>query len=597
MQGFQSEGGKMKNIYRVTRPAWAGMDRAETSIIFAASVLLGIYGGVGQNIANVLPVHFRGFWPIIDVAVLTGGCLLLIRSYKRLRVGCYPSTFIYCFAMPEASNPDGKSHVIGYCNIRPDMENGEVIAEGASYFWENGQLDFDSVVGFRSTLVRGTKQEDGNTTCHIQFNINSGDSAKRFYRHGLLQFQLVPNTAFDTDKDTYAGSLRSTHSREVELQEMEVRARGYAELHSKGPVKRNEIETELSQSGDILLARLKALAKLKPRPPLWTDEPRPINKINSWGHHIPTPQSVILDEEMVPYIDRVLQKILALNGLKNEEIDKFKKVAREKAKTISLLGEYERELKIALLSRVRRAKQDAALFERAKIIYGQIKPFLVGDTLLDIGCGNGIIGKLATPHFKKVQLLDVVKYVPDALELPYLEYKEGHPLPVQEKYDTVLLLTVLHHSSDPVELLKMAWEVTNKTLIIIESVVGVHQVAPNIQYELADLSDKHQIAYAAFIDWFYNRVLHDNVPVPYNFTTPDNWQVTFRKHNMRLTHTVHEGQDIEIGPEYHILFVLEKQESETELALSSIARNTENTSEYRGIQSTRSHRAFRTRRN
>jgi hypothetical protein len=165
------------------------------------------------------------------------------------------------------------------------------------------------------------------------------------------------------------------------------------------------------------------------------------------------------------------------------------------------------------------------------------------------------------------------------LELPYLEYKEGHPLPVKEKYDTVLLLTVLHHSSDPVELLRMAWEVTNKTLIIIESVVGIHQVPPNIRYELADLSDKHQIAYAAFIDWFYNRVLHDNVPVPYNFTTPDNWQAIFRKYNMRLTHTVHEGQDIEIGPEYHILFVLEKQESGTEPAIPSISRTTTSASD------------------
>jgi hypothetical protein len=536
------------------------MDRSETLIILSASIFLGIYGGVGQNIAQVFPPSIRAFWPVIDVTLVTAGCWLLIWSYKRLRVGCYPSTFIYCFAMPEASNPDGKSHVIGYCNIRPDMDDGEVIAEGASYFWENGQLDPDSAVGFKSTLVRGTKEEDGNTTCHIRFDINTGDSAKRFYRHGLLQFQLVPNSIFDTDKDTYAGSLRSTHSKEVELQEMEVRAKGYAEFHSKGRVNRQTVENTLSQSGDILLARLKALTKSTPRPPLWTaTEARPINKINSWGHHIPTPQSILLDEEMKPYIDRVLYKILSLNGLKSEEIERFKKLARDKAKTISLLVQYENELKIDLLWRVRGAKKDAALVERARIIYNQIKPFLAGDTLLDIGCGNGIIGNLTRGHFKRVQLLDVVKYVSDAFELPYLEYKEGHPLPITGKYDTVLLLTVLHHSSDPVELLRMAWEATNKTLIVIESVVGIHHLSPGIRYELVDMPDKYQIAYAAFIDWFYNRVLHDNVPVPYNFTTPENWQATFRKNNMRLTHTVHEGQDIEIGPEYHILFVLEKE--------------------------------------
>jgi hypothetical protein len=34
------------------------------------------------------------------------------------------------------------------------------------------------------------------------------------------------------------------------------------------------------------------------------------------------------------------------------------------------------------------------------------------------------------------------------------------------------------------------------------SVVGIHQVMPEILHELAPLSDRHQIAYAAFVDWF-----------------------------------------------------------------------------------------------
>ena len=81
---------------------------------------------------------------------------------------------------------------------------------------------------------------------------------------------------------------------------------------------------------------------------------------------------------------------------------------------------------------------------------------------------------------------------------------------------------------------------------------------PPVKYELVKLSDEDQIAYATFVDWFYNRVLHDDVPVPYNFTTVENWQATFLQYNMRLAQTIHLGQDIEIGPEYHVLFVLEK---------------------------------------
>ncbi|MGA2904730.1 MAG: hypothetical protein ABSD98_12925, partial [Candidatus Korobacteraceae bacterium] len=156
--------------------------------------------------------------------------------------------------------------------------------------------------------------------------------------------------------------------------------------------------------------------------------------------------------------------------------------------------------------------------------------------------------------------VDVVKYLPRGLNLPFAEYVEGRPLPGSESFDTVLLLTVLHHSKEPIDLLKLAWERTKRRLIIIESVVGIRHVTPPVKYVLVDSNnnDDQQIAYAAFIDWFYNRVLHDNVPVPYNFTKPETWQSIFSQCDMRCVQTIHLGQDIDIGPEYHILFVLEK---------------------------------------
>jgi hypothetical protein len=97
----------------------------------------------------------------------------------------------------------------------------------------------------------------------------------------------------------------------------------------------------------------------------------------------------------------------------------------------------------------------------------------------------------------------------------------------------------------------LAWAATKKRLIIIESVVGIHSAEQGVNYELVKSSDENQIAYAAFIDWFYNRVLRDDVPVPCNFTTPHEWKSVFAEQNMRLVQTSHFGQDIDIGPEYH----------------------------------------------
>lgn len=181
----------------------------------------------------------------------------------------------------------------------------------------------------------------------------------------------------------------------------------------------------------------------------------------------------------------------------------------------------------------------------------------MGESLLDIGCGNGMIASLVKDRFQQIQLLDVVRYLPPELRLPFKFYKEGDP--INGSYDTVLLLTVLHHSSGPRDLLKLAWAATKKRLIIIESVVGIHSTEPGVNYELVESSDEKQVAYAAFIDWFYNRVLHDDVPVPCNFTTPQEWKSVFAEENMKLVQTSYFGQDIDIGPEYHVLFVLQKE--------------------------------------
>jgi SAM-dependent methyltransferase len=258
-----------------------------------------------------------------------------------------------------------------------------------------------------------------------------------------------------------------------------------------------------------------------------------------------------------------LSNVLALFGLERDAIDAFKHLAHDAAgvKEDDTLA-YERILKRSLIGQTVFQRKDEALNQRAKIIYEEIKPFLDGDSLLDIGCGNGLISNLAKDHFKQIQLLDVVKYLPRGLGLPFVPYTEGQLLPIRHVFDTVLLLTVLHHANNPDELLRSAWGATRKKLIIIESVVGIRLAEPPVKYDLVNSPLESQIAYATFVDWFYNRVLHDDVPVPYNFTTPETWERLFLRYKMRCVQTVHLGQDIDIGPEYHILFVLEKSIAE-----------------------------------
>lgn len=540
------------------------MEKLETAVIFLASIGVVFFGDGGEALCREF-FEGRGItdeqfitviWRIIEVAIPTLSCILVLNWYKWRRVGCYPSTFIYCFNMPSASNPSGKSQVVGFFHILPDLEKGEIKAEGASFFWENGQVDVINRVGFKSSQIFGSENES-EITCHIRYDINEEDWEKRFYRHGYLQFRLSKAVEVSEPK-VFAGYLESSH------EDVEIRSKGIAEKYSYGIIPEAEIRSSFTEGGGVLFTKLSALLREIPPPTLWKnkDHMRP-NIINVWGHHIPTPQSVILSQALRPHIEGLLSKILNLLGLRNDAIERFKRLAIDKAiiEEDDPLVAYERDLKAGLIGQIKPHEKDDVLTERAKIVYSEIKPFLHGDSLLDIGCGNGMISNLAKAQFKNILLLDVVKYVPHALHLPFKLYKEGERLPINGQYDTVLLLTVLHHSNNPAELLKLAWEATRKRLIIIESVVGVHQLEPSIKYELVNLTDDDQIAYAAFVDWFYNRVLHDEVPVPYNFTTPEKWKSIFSEHNMPVTQAIQLGQDVEIGPEFHYLFVLDKPQA------------------------------------
>ena len=550
----------MKNVFRALRPAWSQMDRAELRVILITSVLVAATSGVEELVVRAnkdYELITRVVWAVAEIVIVTLGCVAIIRYYKNKQIGCYPTTFLYCFVLPEASNPDGERQVVGYCSVEPDIEQGELEVRGASFFWENDELNADSRVRFASTDVTGSK-EDKETTCHVRFRINEADSSKRFYKHGLLQFRLDKTSGLSLTRD---GRAADQYAGLLEAPDVGVRFRGYAEWLGKGSQSEHDVLAELKARGGGLVDSFQALLKASPQPTLWDGMVGECMLTNVWGHQIPTPQSVVLNEPLRPYIDRVLSKMLSLAGLDDAAIAQFKDRARKKAilDRYDTRVAYERHLKAGLIGMISQAKLNTALTKRAELVRQQITPFLAGDSLLDIGCGNGMISYLVRDHFSRVQLLDVVDYLPKQLKLPFDLYKEGERLPLAgQKFDTVLLLTVLHHSNNPAELLKLAWDATAKNLIIIESVIGVHDDEPGVTYELASAPEELQIGFAAFIDWFYNRVLHDDVPVPYNFTSPERWNSVFMQHGMHLIHTRRLGQDIDIGPEYHVLFVLQK---------------------------------------
>jgi hypothetical protein len=284
------------------------------------------------------------------------------------------------------------------------MESSEISVMGASFDWEDGRLPDDSRVRFKSTLVFGKKEKNGGTSCRIEYKIDPRDADKRTYHNGILEFSPLQESR--AGRESYVGFLQSTN-REGSRTEVELSAKGYAELNCRRVLDDQEIRAALSERGEQMFHDFDYLQNRPSLPELW-DRKEDRSDKNIWRHSYPSPQSVLLSESLRAHVDRVLDTILVLNGLTDQEINNFKKIAREIArKEPANLKNCEFRLKNALTNVREKSRMDAALEERAKIIYDEVAPHVIGDSLLDVGCGNGLIANLLRKHFHRVLVKDI----------------------------------------------------------------------------------------------------------------------------------------------------------------------------------------------
>jgi len=275
---------------------------------------------------------------------------------------------------------------------------------------------------------------------------------------------------------------------------------------------------------------------------------------NAWNRDIPSINEIIADPDCRPLIAAAIRKMLQAVGQSAEATRELTETLFADAATSTTF-----ELEKALHQRIEAKAQGhmrQGMQKRAEIIVSQIEPFFVGQSLADVGCGHGLVAWAARKRFREILLLDIVDYRDLEVTLPFLQYSDGASPPFEHPFDCTLLVTVLHHARDPMQLLNDVWQNTNQRLIIIESVFGVDR--SQVNSPLPGMDHRIQLRYAVFCDWFYNRVLNQGIPVPYNFNTPENWRLTFRELGAHLSFEQDLGVDLEIVPEHHFLFVLDK---------------------------------------
>jgi len=95
----------------------------------------------------------------------------------------------------------------------------------------------------------------------------------------------------------------------------------------------------------------------------------------------------------------------------------------------------------------------------------KIKDFVKeGEKILDFGCGSGILAKKLKEKLKvEVFGVDVVD---ERIEKIPFQKIDGKKIPFENKsFDTILISFVLHHTENPIEILKEAKRVAKKIII------------------------------------------------------------------------------------------------------------------------------------
>jgi len=297
------------------------------------------------------------------------------------------------------------------------------------------------------------------------------------------------------------------------------------------------------------------------------------NHVNAWGTKVPEPRSVHSYPATCGLLKRMLRRFwLSLNVAANRTDELCNRLFEE----VRAYQGSEQDLE-SVLRRLVTGVGDSnavkrALSERTDLILRQITPFIKGPRVLDFGCGDGEVGRRLCDRLR-VDLADVMDYrSPESRGLPFTPLSEGTRAPYRDgHFDTVLALTVFHHCKDVRQAIHEAIRIATRRVLVIESVFGIH---PTTRLRVLDgidnnsdtssegtafalLSREEQLAYCSFIDWFYNRVLHEGVPVPLNFNTPARWKKAFASAGAKQIAMYHLGLDQVTVPEFHTLHILE----------------------------------------
>ncbi len=213
---------------------------------------------------------------------------------------------------------------------------------------------------------------------------------------------------------------------------------------------------------------------------------------------------------------------------------------------ISDLAAHERELHETIFRDLPAGNLPKAMTKRAQLWYGKLSSPPIGASILDLGGGSGELASLFYGQYGwEITIADVLDWRKNK-KIPFLPVVGNRVDKPDASFDTVQVITVFHHSDDPAALVREAFRLAKKSVVFVESVT----------------EDVLMYLYGAWIDWFYNHVIHysedieKKINVPCNFRSAAGWeQLVASITGLRPETSRNLGIFQHLNPEQHHLFV------------------------------------------